>query len=87
MEMKVEMPPKAPTLEVKHTDGIVNVNKVTAIRQENKDLYKEKMKTYTKKLDKFEKGGMMAYMMVIRQYPDGMLHELECNFLYKLVKE
>lgn len=37
---------------------------VTAELDEYMDLYKERMKTYTQKLENFEKDSMMTYLMV-----------------------
>ena len=42
---------------------------------------------YAKKLDKFEKDGIQAYLMVVGKCAYDMFYELECDTEYKLAKK
>ena len=40
-----------------------------------------------KKIDKFEKDSMQAYLVVVGQCTNDMLYELECDTEYELAKK
>ena len=89
IEYMVEIPPllrlsSKPTLA--KAKILLNNTTITSVLVELEDLYKEQMKVYAKKVNKFEKDGMQAYLMVIGQCIDNMIYKLECNDDYTLLK-
>ena len=79
--------PMKPTLERLKAADTIQPSAITEVPEEFQDLYKEQLKMYVKKLDKFEKDGMQEYLMVVGQFSDDMLYELECDTEYELVKK
>ena len=78
--------PTKPTLERLQAAGTTQPSVITEVPKEFEYLYKEQFNMYVKKLDKFEKDGMQAYLMVVGQCADDMLYELECDTEYDLAK-
>ena len=91
IEMMVEIPPMfklptKPTLEGFKAADTTEPSAISEVPEEFEDLYIEQLKMYAKKLDKFEKDVMQAYLMVVGQCADDMLYELECDTEYDLAK-
>ena len=72
IEMMVEIPSifkllTKPLLERFKAADTTQPSAISEVPEEFEDLYKEQLKMYAKKLDKFEKDVMQAYLMVVRQ--------------------
>ena len=92
IEMMVEIPPMfklptKPTLEGFKAADTTEPSAISEVPEEFEDLYIEQLKMYAKKLDKFEKDVMQAYLMVVGQCADDMLYELECDTEYEVAKK
>ena len=88
----VEIPPMLklptkPTLERFKAAENTQPSAIKKVPEEFEYLYKEQLKMCAKKLDKSEKDGMQAYLMVVGQCDNYMLYELDCDTEYELAKK